>query len=302
MDRPRQSGRRAAARRERRRDHRDRVLAVPSRRPDGPSAHDATTTPCSWRQLQQLTAYFARELKEFDLPLAPHGTAFQQRVWEQLKLVGYGETASYGEIAAPARQDQRGLARRRPGQRPQPDPDRDPVPPDHRRQRHPHRLRRRPGAQADAAPARAGRAVLSADDAVWYAGYGSNLDPDRFGCYLLGGCPPGATRTYPGTRARVPALDVRPFAMPGRLVFAWQSADVGRGDRVPRPDRRRPGAEHRLPAAGRDLLGRGRAGDVAPARRRPRPHGGAGKRRGRCSAPVATRRSTSPGSSTAIRS
>ncbi len=48
---------------------------------------------------EQLTAYFARELKEFDLPLAPHGSAFQQLVWEQLKLVGYGETASYGEIA-----------------------------------------------------------------------------------------------------------------------------------------------------------------------------------------------------------
>ena len=58
---------------------------------------------------------------------------------------------------------------------------------------------------------------------VWYAAYGSNLDPARFDCYLLGGCPPGATRTYPGTRARVPALDLRPFAMPGRLVFAWHS-------------------------------------------------------------------------------
>jgi len=48
---------------------------------------------------EQLTAYFARELKEFDLPLAPHGSAFQQLVWAQLQLVGYGETASYGEIA-----------------------------------------------------------------------------------------------------------------------------------------------------------------------------------------------------------
>ena len=49
---------------------------------------------------RQLTAYFARELKEFDLPLDPGGTAFQQRVWQQLQLIGYGETASYGEIAA----------------------------------------------------------------------------------------------------------------------------------------------------------------------------------------------------------
>ena len=49
--------------------------------------------------VDQLAAYFARELKEFDLPLAPRGSAFQQLVWEQLRLIGYGETASYGEIA-----------------------------------------------------------------------------------------------------------------------------------------------------------------------------------------------------------
>jgi methylated-DNA-[protein]-cysteine S-methyltransferase len=47
----------------------------------------------------QLAAYFRRDLKEFDLPLAPRGTAFQQRVWEQLRGIGYGETASYGEVA-----------------------------------------------------------------------------------------------------------------------------------------------------------------------------------------------------------
>jgi len=47
----------------------------------------------------QLAAYFARDLLEFDLPLAPRGTEFQQRVWEQLRAIGYGETASYGEIA-----------------------------------------------------------------------------------------------------------------------------------------------------------------------------------------------------------
>jgi len=48
---------------------------------------------------RQLTAYFDRDLKEFDLPLAPVGSEFQQRVWEQLRAVGYGDTASYGEIA-----------------------------------------------------------------------------------------------------------------------------------------------------------------------------------------------------------
>ena len=48
---------------------------------------------------RQLAAYFARDLKEFDLPLAPVGSDFQQRVWEQLRGIGWGETASYGEIA-----------------------------------------------------------------------------------------------------------------------------------------------------------------------------------------------------------
>jgi methylated-DNA-[protein]-cysteine S-methyltransferase len=49
--------------------------------------------------VRQLRAYFGRDLKEFDLPLAPVGTPFQQKVWQQLVGIGYGETASYGQIA-----------------------------------------------------------------------------------------------------------------------------------------------------------------------------------------------------------
>jgi len=48
---------------------------------------------------EQLAAYFARELTDFDLPLAPEGTPFQQRVWAELRRIGYGETTSYGEVA-----------------------------------------------------------------------------------------------------------------------------------------------------------------------------------------------------------
>lgn len=50
--------------------------------------------------VRQLRAYFDRDLKEFDLPLALAGTDFQRRVWEQLTRIGYGETVSYGDIAA----------------------------------------------------------------------------------------------------------------------------------------------------------------------------------------------------------
>ena len=48
---------------------------------------------------RQLAAYFAGELTEFDLPLAPEGTDFQRRVWKELVGIKHGETATYGEIA-----------------------------------------------------------------------------------------------------------------------------------------------------------------------------------------------------------
>jgi methylated-DNA-[protein]-cysteine S-methyltransferase len=47
----------------------------------------------------QLRAYFAGELVEFDLPLAPRGSSFQLEVWEALRGIPYGETISYGELA-----------------------------------------------------------------------------------------------------------------------------------------------------------------------------------------------------------
>jgi methylated-DNA-[protein]-cysteine S-methyltransferase len=47
----------------------------------------------------QLAAYFAGERTEFDLPLAPAGTPFQQQVWTALRSIPYGQTWSYGRIA-----------------------------------------------------------------------------------------------------------------------------------------------------------------------------------------------------------
>jgi methylated-DNA-[protein]-cysteine S-methyltransferase len=49
---------------------------------------------------EQLAAYFRGELIEFALPVAAPGTPFQQRVWAALRLIPYGETRSYGEVAA----------------------------------------------------------------------------------------------------------------------------------------------------------------------------------------------------------
>ena len=48
---------------------------------------------------RQLTEYFAGERTDFDLPLRPEGAPFQVRVWDALRRIPYGETASYGEIA-----------------------------------------------------------------------------------------------------------------------------------------------------------------------------------------------------------
>jgi methylated-DNA-[protein]-cysteine S-methyltransferase len=48
---------------------------------------------------RQLEAYFAGDLTEFELPLAPRTTPFQGRVLAELRKVPYGSTVSYGELA-----------------------------------------------------------------------------------------------------------------------------------------------------------------------------------------------------------
>jgi methylated-DNA-[protein]-cysteine S-methyltransferase len=48
----------------------------------------------------QLEEYFAGRRRRFDLPLAPEGTPFQERVWRALLDIPYGETISYGELAS----------------------------------------------------------------------------------------------------------------------------------------------------------------------------------------------------------
>jgi methylated-DNA-[protein]-cysteine S-methyltransferase len=49
--------------------------------------------------VEQLAAYFAGELTDFDIALDLRGTEFQRRVWKALLTIPYGETRSYGEIA-----------------------------------------------------------------------------------------------------------------------------------------------------------------------------------------------------------
>ena len=142
------------------------------------------------------------------------------------------------------------------------------------------------GARAGRGSERAHGRPLTPTTPIWYAGYGSNLDADRFRSYLHGGRPRGAARTYPGARDPADPLDVRPFRMPGELVFAWESPTWGGGIAFHEPDaggevlaraylltrrqladvleqemRREPGADHDLSTlleTGRQVLGPGR--------------------------------------------
>lgn len=72
-----------------------------------PSGRDGFEPDPSWTESTapfaearcQLEAYFAGELRQFDLRLEPAGTPFQQRVWGALREIPYGETVSYSELA-----------------------------------------------------------------------------------------------------------------------------------------------------------------------------------------------------------
>ena len=56
-------------------------------------------SPLLHEACDQLDAYFAGRLRSFDLPLAPQGTDFQRRVWDELRRIDWGQTHSYGEVA-----------------------------------------------------------------------------------------------------------------------------------------------------------------------------------------------------------
>ncbi|HSJ13117.1 MAG TPA: methylated-DNA--[protein]-cysteine S-methyltransferase [Longimicrobiales bacterium] len=73
-----------------------------------PGAEVLARQPGEWRESadrlaqphDQLAAYFAGDLREFTLELAPRGTPFQQRVWAALTRIPFGATWSYGALAA----------------------------------------------------------------------------------------------------------------------------------------------------------------------------------------------------------
>jgi hypothetical protein len=64
---------------------------------------------------------------------------------------------------------------------------------------------------------------------VWYVAYGSNLCLDRLRCYLFGGRPPGALRTYPSNGKPSEPVDIQPTWLEGGLRFAGRSSVWGGG-------------------------------------------------------------------------
>jgi methylated-DNA-[protein]-cysteine S-methyltransferase len=66
-----------------------------SEEPDAPEK----ATPVLRETAKQLAEYFAGKRLDFDLPLAPRGTGFQERVWRALTRIPFGVTWSYGELA-----------------------------------------------------------------------------------------------------------------------------------------------------------------------------------------------------------
>ena len=74
--------------------------SIDTRHVGGEAAGVEHQVPVLEEARQQLAAYFAGQQRTFDLPLAGRGTDFQQRVWAQLRLIPFGATASYADIAA----------------------------------------------------------------------------------------------------------------------------------------------------------------------------------------------------------
>lgn len=64
-----------------------------------PGSANQRTTPLLDLARLQLEEYFMGRRQQFDLPLQPPGTGFQQRVWAELQNIPYGATWTYGEQA-----------------------------------------------------------------------------------------------------------------------------------------------------------------------------------------------------------
>lgn len=74
--------------------------ALASRANRAPMAIENEKHPILRQARRQLDEYYAKSRTEFDIPLALSGPEFHRAVWQTLQAIRYGETKTYGEIAA----------------------------------------------------------------------------------------------------------------------------------------------------------------------------------------------------------
>jgi methylated-DNA-[protein]-cysteine S-methyltransferase len=65
-----------------------------------PKDFEKSETPLIKKAAKQFDEYFKKNRQNFDLPLVLRGTDFQLKVWKALQKIPYGQTRSYGELAA----------------------------------------------------------------------------------------------------------------------------------------------------------------------------------------------------------
>lgn len=76
------------------------ALELPGRERPGAASAGGRRHPVLRRAAEQLAEWFAGERREFELPLRPAGTPFQEEVWRALLAIPYGATESYAALAA----------------------------------------------------------------------------------------------------------------------------------------------------------------------------------------------------------
>lgn len=74
-----------------------RILFASQKKPEGFEKKETALIKETFKQLEE---YLSKKRKVFDLPLVLHGTDFQIKVWKALQKIPYGQTRSYGELAA----------------------------------------------------------------------------------------------------------------------------------------------------------------------------------------------------------
>lgn len=78
----------------------DAVIRLDLPGEQSPSIQSDFRTALQAEAEKELQEYFRGVRKSFQLPLNPAGTPFQRKVWQELCRIPYGETATYGAIAA----------------------------------------------------------------------------------------------------------------------------------------------------------------------------------------------------------